>query len=448
MAEEMVPMRVGEAEPLNIGTLHPYGTGTGDAAQKWVVHYPGATYIRVHFNRFDLAPGDYLEVFDANGLQYNSYTGGGIHGTGDFWAFALAGDTAILQLQSSTGGGFGFEADRFGRGTVPYVPDPVQPESVCGALDWRDVECYKSSYPTEYEKAKGAVKLLIGAGSACTGFKASDSGQFMTNNHCTGTDTGVKSTQVIFEYQRPGCDSGTATDTGSVMGSSLVSTDYTLDYTLMTTSGDSSSIPCLNIDDRLAPEGERMYIAGHPSAGPKKLSIESDMNAGGLCFVDNSPHPGRDSTSDIGYYCDTTNGSSGSPVLSGDTHNVIAIHHYGGCLNSGVRMDRILNDIGNKLDTCEGGGGGECGDGTCDPGENECNCPGDCGDPPTSEAGMCDDGIDNDCGGGTDCDDADCADDPVCGTPTCAAKGEPCAVNSDCCSNRCFTHPRRGTYCK
>ena len=83
---------------------------------------------------------------------------------------------------------------------------------------------------------------------------------------------------------------------------------------------------------------------------------------------------------------------------------------------------------------------GVCGDGACDAGEDECNCPADCGTPPTSETD-CTDGIDNDCDGLVDCDDADdCGGDPSC---ACSEKGEPCTVDSDCCSNWCH----RGT-CK
>jgi hypothetical protein len=274
----------------------------------------------------------------------------------------------------------------------------------------------------------------------------------MTNNHCTSSQSGVQSTEVIFYYQRPGCNTGTATDTGSIMGQTLLATDYTLDYTLFTTGGDSSSVPCLELDPRLPPEGERMYIAHHPSAGPKKLSIESTYSANptGLCDVDDSPHPGRDATSDIGYYCDTTNGSSGSPVLSGDTHKVIAIHHYGGCLNSGVRMDRIYGQISGMLDSCNGGGGSECGDGTCDPGENQCNCAADCGTPPSNEEpyATCDDGEDNDCDGLVDCDDAaDCETDPACETPTCLPKRAECTSNDECCSGECKI-VRKGGFCK
>ena len=45
--------------------------------------------------------------------------------------------------------------------------------------------------------------------------------------------------------------------------------------------------------------------------------------------------------SDVSYYCDTQGGSSGSPVISRVTNKVIALHHFGGCPNSGVRADLL-----------------------------------------------------------------------------------------------------------
>jgi len=84
-----------------------------------------------------------------------------------------------------------------------------------------------------------------------------------------------------------------------------------------------------------------------------------------------------------------------------------------------------------------------CGDATCDPGEDQCNCPADCGTPPSTETN-CTDGIDEDCDGSADCDDptGDCDLDPAC---DCAAVGEACTTDADCCSNNCFE--RKG-YCK
>lgn len=71
-----------------------------------------------------------------------------------------------------------------------------------------------------------------------------------------------------------------------------------------------------------------------------------------------------------------------------------------------------FRDSRTCLDAC-GGDPAVCGDGVCDPGEDPCNCPADCGIPPTSETN-CNDGIDNDCDGLVDCADGDCAGDPAC----------------------------------
>jgi len=52
-------------------------------------------------------------------------------------------------------------------------------------------------------------------------------------------------------------------------------------------------------------------------------------------------------------------------------------------------------------------------DGTCEPGENPCNCAVDCGEQFADEA-VCNDGIDQDCDGQIDCADVDCCDDLAC----------------------------------
>ena len=76
-----------------------------------------------------------------------------------------------------------------------------------------------------------------------------------------------------------------------------------------------------------------------------------------------------------------------------------------------------------------------CGDGTCDPDEDQCSCPDDCGSPPSTE-NNCTDSVDNDCDGSTDCADDDCDDDPACGPycgdGTCDAGEDQCSCADDC----------------
>ena len=74
-----------------------------------------------------------------------------------------------------------------------------------------------------------------------------------------------------------------------------------------------------------------------------------------------------------------------------------------------------------------------CGDGTCNPGEDVCSCPEDCGPPPTEDCG---DTVDNDCDGDVDCDDSDCFAFPDCTIP-CLLKGSPCSTGAECCSGKC-----------
>jgi PKD repeat protein len=54
-----------------------------------------------------------------------------------------------------------------------------------------------------------------------------------------------------------------------------------------------------------------------------------------------------------------------------------------------------------------------CGDTICDPSEDQCSCPADCGTPPSIESN-CSNGIDENCDGQTDCNDGDCAGNPAC----------------------------------
>jgi hypothetical protein len=90
---------------------------------------------------------------------------------------------------------------------------------------------------------------------------------------------------------------------------------------------------------------------------------------------------------------------------------------------------------GENVDNCPIDCDFVCGDGTCDAGEDSCNCPDDCGLPPGTET-SCTDGFDNDCDGFVDCDDVDCGTDPACAS-SCAPRGELCATDGECCSNRC-----------
>jgi hypothetical protein len=436
------PKKIGELETISLGTPHPHGSGAGANARTWTVRHPGATYIRLHFSRFDLAPGDSLQLANADGTESYVYTGKGPHGTGEFWAAIVGGDAAKLRLQSVDGAGFGFEVDSYGRGTVPLAgvlepggDEPAAPESICGVNDERDVACYAGT--PEYDEAKTAVLEYVGCCSACTAFKVSDSGQFLTNNHCASTQSGVQSIELRFYYQRPGCGSGTAVVNGTTHGALLLKTDATLDYTLFSTNSDTSSVPCAQLENRRPNNGEPIYIPGHPAAGPKRLSIDSDLDAGGKCTVASNSCTGNAAGTDVCYSCDTEGGSSGSPVFSGVTDKVVALHHFGGCYNSGARMDLIYPQISSLLGACAGGGStAVCNNGIKEAGES---CDGsNLGGQTCQSLGF---------GGGALSCTASCAFNTYACTAACRSRGATCTADSQCCSTQCSGKPGRQT-CK
>jgi hypothetical protein len=127
--------------------------------------------------------------------------------------------------------------------------------------------------------------------------------------------------------------------------------NYNYDFTLFTVKDfeSISSFGYLDIDPRTPLLNEEIYIPQHGAGDPKQFGIESDMDSGNVCRIGDAIANGRATNSDTGYYCDTTGGSSGSPVLARSNHQVIAIHHFGisgstcssSNMNQGVRMDLI-----------------------------------------------------------------------------------------------------------
>jgi hypothetical protein len=133
----------------------------------------------------------------------------------------------------------------------------------------------------------------------------------------------------------------------------LVKADYSLDYALVLLPDNVTSIyGYLQFRDTLPPIGERIYVPQHPGAYGKQLAVNSDIDGphAKIHSTDQPAcHPGG--PDDIGYYADTQNGSSGSPVISYNDHLVVALHHCADCPNRGVPIPSIISHLGTDLPT-------------------------------------------------------------------------------------------------
>ncbi|HEX6684333.1 MAG TPA: serine protease [Candidatus Limnocylindrales bacterium] len=326
-----LPSRAGLVEQVN--ALLGYGS-----MSETTLRHPGAEYIKVHFSRLLLLPGDYVTVASPDGTESHTVTRPG-------WAMSVTGDAVKVTLHSLAtgvvGSLLGATIDKTARGFTPAESHSSQrEESVCANDDKTDAVCYKTSDPVPYRRSKAVARMLIKGTELCTGFRVGPSNRMLTNHHCVSTSSEAADTEVWFNYQCAECGGYAVFRTTKVWLSQIIATDRTLDYTVfsVTDFDQVSKYGYMELDVRRPAVGERLYVPQHPSGEPSKIAMTN-------CAVEDNAYEGYAPDTDISYYCDTAGGSSGSPVLSRDTDKVVALHHFGGCPNSGVRMDRIYQQI-------------------------------------------------------------------------------------------------------
>jgi len=361
-------VKVGEIVNEKFEMTHPSMGGKGVIAEK-VFSWPGAGYIAIHFSKFNLAPGDYVEISDPGRSRFytyrekGKYIGPGLPLMSEFWAAHIPGDTAIVRLISVRGKGMSrFTIDQWARGYEPevikaYMDDmeaDSEVEAICSADDKKWAKCYDGT--EMYNKAKAVCRLLIGGTSACTGWLLGSEGHVMTNNHCISTQTSAGNTDYEFMAEGATCATSCASwgacpgDVAATSGT-LIKTNAPMDYTLIKLPTNVSlTYGYLQLRNTAAIIGERIYIPQHPGAYGKQLAVESDVDGGyAKVYSLNEPACQSGGPNDVGYYADTAGGSSGSPVLAYNDNLVVSLHHCATCPNRGVPIPPIISDLGALL---------------------------------------------------------------------------------------------------
>ncbi len=331
--------------------------------------YPGASYVKLHFDKMTMQPGDYLTVSNPSGTESYRYDAPEALTTSpvDQWSMSVTGDTAVLEMHragplTAVPGGAGVQVDQVAKGFSRIEQDQVpadqlerpgqtgREESVCGTDESKDAVCYKSADPVAYTRSKAVARLLINGTELCTGWRVGPNNRMLTNNHCFGNSSDAYDTEVWFNYQCGTCGGHDTFKPTKVWGSTVLATDHTYDYTLFTLANFASiqKFGYLTFDTARPAKGQELYVPQHPAGEPTRIA-GSLGTAASTCVVADNAYTGYTANSDVAYYCDTAGGSSGSPVLSRTTNKVVALHHFGGCPNSGVRGDLLAAKLAKLL---------------------------------------------------------------------------------------------------
>jgi hypothetical protein len=375
--EDASPHRTGRAEAGRVESAHAV-LGYLDADRSTTLRYPGAEYVKVHFSQLLLLPGDYLTVSDPKRTEVHRIDGdavGSVLGNAGRWAMSVTGDTALVELHSSdldllglgaTVAKLGVVIDKVSRGhTEPERAAASasyqkakraqartgREETICGSDQKADAVCYRTTEPVVYRRAKAVARMLIGGVELCTAWRVGPRNLLLTNNHCVADKSETSDVEVWFNYQCAECGGYDVFRPTKVWLSELITTDKTLDFSLFSVTDFPlvEKFGYLELDLRRPAKGEELYIPQHPAGAPAMVAISSDRDRAGNCAVESNDYDGYADDTDISYYCDTEGGSSGSPVLSRRTNKVIALHHFGGCPNSGVRMELVAKKLGALL---------------------------------------------------------------------------------------------------
>jgi V8-like Glu-specific endopeptidase len=356
-------IKVGEELPYRVTSpaVYPLGGPGRPAAWSETVVSPGATFLRIHFQKLNLPDGDFLTVSSPDGSDYWTYTGKGPRGTGEFWSFVVESDTAIVELHSGSQvkarGRYGVAIDRIAHGTLPVYEDGTIVEKViCGTDGKENVACH-----TDVNTRPVARLSFQSGGSSflCTGWlvAGANANTMITNNHCFTTQSEVNTVQARFNYQTTTCTGTTQATATTYAGGTFLRTNASLDYTLFTLQGNPEATWGEYVATSKTPlVGGSLNFPQHPGGRLKQIAYWKDSAHTQRCNVStvNATYGGSATGSQMGYSCDTEGGSSGSPVIDASTGRVIGLHHFGGvssssCLNSATQMKNVCANAGSLL---------------------------------------------------------------------------------------------------
>ncbi len=359
-----LPLRIGLRMEVDLG---PKNSGEWEelrgGGQVWrlKVESREALWLVLGFDRFRLPAGAVMTVSDPNRRTVlGPYTTLDVREHGELWLPPVAGDALVVELTWPESlreldpalhlGTVSHGYKNFGTiGAAITGPGSTGGAETLGSGGCNvDVNCPLGA--NWQNQKRGAVILLSGGSGFCSGSlintTANDCRPYvLTAAHC---GAGV-STTFGFNYERPGCASGSAPPpTTQVVSGAAVRANYSSsDFTLL----EMSSAPPANFGvyysgwSRSPTAPTESWCIHHPSADVKKITFNDDALVNGSNWGANH---WRVTEWEIGT---TEGGSSGSPLFD-QNQRIVGQLHGGSASCSSLTYDEF-----GKLDASWTGGG-------------------------------------------------------------------------------------------
>lgn len=342
-----VPYRFGWEWEVAL-SLENSGTWTdlpnGDRVWRLGIECPEATSLSFIFDRFVLAKGALLTIWDA---ERTTFKGTYTHQNNLEWETMGVGlihtDKAIIELYERSGA---IGKSELQLGTIVHGYRPiVRPVEVDRGPFGNSGNCninVNCPEGADWEIEKRSVALIVNGGFAvCSGALVNNTAQdgtpyFLTANHCLG---GQNNWVFYFNHETAGCSGNTGPTNQSISGSVLRANNSASDVALL----ELSDVPPANFNAQYSgwDNSDALTVTSavgihHPSGDVKKICFEEDapfhQNAqGAACWYINQWEDGV-----------TEGGSSGSPLFD-QNHRIIG-QLYGGAAACAGNVNNGLAD--------------------------------------------------------------------------------------------------------
>jgi hypothetical protein len=316
---------------------------TGERVWRLAIESPAADLLRVHFTDFHAGTGTVwiYSATEGGESRAETYSGGGLHGDGEFWSGPVRGPVVIVEFQPGSEKAEGLPF------TIPEIMHDWSAEAGVAAAAAQDVSCQQDAMCFNQAPANAAavadsvaeMLFITPAGDeACTGVLLNSAGSvkppyLLTAGHCVNTDAVGRTLRLNFhlEYngqngpigfpQPPGCDKRVRDDnyydgTATV----LVTQGFgTGDFSLLLLKKFPDATPGVVLSGWNAvdapSQGEADFVVHHGLAGNKNVALVSRV-ADQDAIVEGVPAP----ASLYYHYAVSTGfiapGSSGSPLFN------------------------------------------------------------------------------------------------------------------------------------